>query len=180
MKNVAKLNKGTASRSKQLGDIGEKLIESILARNNFTNIKNLNHHKVNFPYADIYAERDGVKYVISVKTRNKYEFGSGRINPRYKLGSKCYQNAPLAEKQFDAVAAWVTISLDEKNFSVYFGTLSSLNGSKAVKMTTKHLNSYECLAKDESHEFDYERLKNTYETEEINLNSDNQILKEIK
>ncbi len=166
MKRSAKLDKEVAHRFKKLGDIGEELTESLLKGNGFENVQNLNHLKNNFPYADFYAEKDCVRYVISVKIRNKYEFtrdGTKRLNSRYKLGSKCYEYAQIAERQFDAQAAWLTISLDAKTYSAYFGLLSSLNGSRGVNMSEKAIASYHCLAKDMLHSFNYAELKNAYE-----------------
>jgi hypothetical protein len=74
MKRVAKLDKGVANRWKRLGDVGEELTESLLLKNGFTNIRNLNHNKKNFAFADFYAEKEGAKYVISVKTNTPEEW----------------------------------------------------------------------------------------------------------
>jgi len=169
MKRTAKLDKVTAHRFKKLGNIGEELTEHLLKVNGFDNVQDLNLLKSNFPFADFYAEKDGVRYIISVKIRNKYEFtrdGTKRLNSRYKLGSKCYEHAEVAEVQFNAKAAWLTISLDSKTFSAYFGLLSSLNGSRGVNMSEKAVVSYQCLAKDAPHQFNYAELKNVYEVAE--------------
>jgi len=166
MKRFAKLDKQVAYRWKLLGDIGEKLTESLLIANGFTNVRNLNRDKTNFPYADFYAERDDVKFVISVKARNRYEFncdGKRRLNCRYKLGRSCYELAKAAEAQFHATAAWLTISVDSERYSAYFGLLSSLNGNRGVNMSLKAIASYECLANEARHTLNYAELKNTYE-----------------
>jgi hypothetical protein len=158
-------SKSTGLRSRRLGDIGEFLAERILEASHFTNITNLNRRSCNFPYADYYAERNGSKYVISVKIRNKYEFAVGkarRLNSRYKLGSNCYHLAPNAEREFGAKAAWLTISLDECTYSAFFGLLSALNGSTGISMTAKATSTYECLAENERHGLDYPDLKNEY------------------
>ena|SRR3989442_12755141 len=101
--------------------------------------------------------------------RNKYEFTrdeSRRLNSRYKLCSKCYEHAEIAEKEFNAKAPWLTISLDSKTYSAYFGVLSSLNGSRGVVMSEKAIAGYESLAKDERHDFNHSELKNVYEIAE--------------
>lgn len=165
MKKLAKLDKSTAHRSIKLGSIGEDLAEIVLGKNGFGNIKNLNHIRKNFPFADFYAEKDGVNYVISVKIRNKYQ-RSGNLNDRYKLGKKCYENSEPAEREFNAIAAWLTISFDSETYSAYFGLLSSLNGSSGVRMTEKAVAFYECLAKEESHSYNYAELKNVYEVKD--------------
>lgn len=48
---------GTVLRRKSLGTLGELFAIKALVDNNFSNIRNLNDHKKNYPYADIYAER---------------------------------------------------------------------------------------------------------------------------
>ncbi len=85
MTRTAKLDRRTALRFKKLGDVGEELTDSLLRRNGFDEVRNLNLLRNNFAFADVFAERDGVRYVISVKMRNKYEFtrdGSRRLNSR--------------------------------------------------------------------------------------------------
>lgn len=167
MKKTTKLDRTTAHRCKKLGDIGEELAEHLLKVNGFSNVQNLNLLKSNFPFADFYAEREDVRYIISVKIRNKYESTcdeTERLNSRYKLGSKCYEHAEVSELQFDAKAAWLTISLDSETYSAYFGLLSLLNGSRGVKMSEKAVALYECLAKDLPHDFNYVELENVYET----------------
>jgi hypothetical protein len=99
------LNAATARRARGLGGAGERLAETLLARAGFTAVPNLNREAMNFPYADFYAERNGERFVISVKMRNKFEARTGRLNSRYKLGRRCYKLAQRAEKRLDARAA---------------------------------------------------------------------------
>lgn len=71
--------------SKQiLGKIGEDLPQS-----EFTDIKNLNVIKNNFPIFDIIAKKEGEVYVFSAKARKRYG-ANGKINPCYNIlsGSK--------------------------------------------------------------------------------------------
>jgi len=67
-----------------LGRIGEDLPQS-----EFTDVKNLNDIKHNFPVFDIIAKKDGEVYVFSVKARKRYG-ANGKINPCYNIlaGSK--------------------------------------------------------------------------------------------
>ena len=67
MKRTAKLDRVTAHRFKKLGDIGEELTEQLLKVNGFDNVRNLNLLKNNFPFDDFCAEKDGIRYIISVK-----------------------------------------------------------------------------------------------------------------
>ena len=71
--------------SKQIiGKIGEDIPQS-----DFTDIKNLNDIKHNFPVFDIIAKKDDEIYVFSVKARKRYGV-NGKINPCYNIlsGSK--------------------------------------------------------------------------------------------
>ncbi|MBM4055966.1 MAG: hypothetical protein FJ264_15140 [Planctomycetes bacterium] len=66
--------KKEALRKKSIGALGELFGIKALVDNSFEKIVNLNDNKMNYPYADLYAEKDGTRYVISIKTRNKYFF----------------------------------------------------------------------------------------------------------
>lgn len=165
----SKLDKKVTSRWKKLGDLGEDLAVILLEKAGFKNIKNLNRERQNRIFADIYAKRDQVSYVISVKARNKYE-NNGNLNGRYKLGANCYEKSAEIEKEFKAQAAWVTIAIgiDTGTFDAYFGTLKSLNDNKGVPMTERATSNYEKLAWKEKFEDygitkdTYKNLKNTY------------------
>lgn len=52
---------------------------------------------MNETFADIECEKDGLKYIISVKARNKYQ-KNGKLNTRYNLGQDVYEKALNAEK----------------------------------------------------------------------------------
>ena len=43
-----------------------------------------------------------------------------------------YKKALAAEKKYNASAYWMAIQFDHKSFSIYFGSLKELNGSKAI------------------------------------------------
>jgi hypothetical protein len=66
------------------GRVGESLAEERLLLAGFSEVENLNLRKVNYPFADILAARDGQRYLIGVKTRNELQVG-GRVNPSYNL-----------------------------------------------------------------------------------------------
>lgn len=168
MKRTAKLDSKTAQRWQRFGALGEQLALEILLRNGFTNIRNVNTEKMNFAYADVVAERDGKRYVISVKARNKYErvrdpSRPRRLNSRYKLGARCYELAATAEKELSGHAAWLAIAVERATYSAYFGLLASLNNSRGIAMSERATMSHECLAQDEPHPFDYDALENVYE-----------------
>jgi hypothetical protein len=86
---------------------------------------------MNETFADIECEKDGLKYVISVKARNKYQ-KNGKLNTRYNLGANVYEKALSAEKKYNASAYWMAIQYDQNSFSIYFGFLKELNESKAI------------------------------------------------
>ena len=167
----SRFDKAVADRMKSLGNLGEYLAEELLKEAKFKNIKNLNSEKVNFPYADIYAERDGHKYCISVKTRNKKE-NNGNLNSRYKLGKEWERLSQEAEAEHSAIAAWVTVACDIDNgtFDAFFGLLTDLGGNSGIKMTQEATRDYEQLAfcrrfeKMGISEEAYKLLKNKYKS----------------
>ena len=123
--------KKEAERKKSLGELGELFAIKALVDKKFDRIRNLNDNHMNEKYADIECEKDGLRYVISVKARNKYQ-KNGKLNSRYNLGSTVYDIARSAENKYNAFAYWIAIQFDHKSFSIYFGSLKELNGSKAI------------------------------------------------
>lgn len=124
-------NKNEAARKKSLGELGELFALKAFVDKKFDRIRNLNDNLMNETFADIECEKDGLKYIISVKARNKYQKG-GKLNTRYNLGANVYEKAISAEKKYNASAYWMAIQFDHKSFSIYFGSLKELNGSKAI------------------------------------------------
>ncbi len=124
-------NKKEASRKKSLGELGELFALKSLVDKKFDRIRNLNDDSMNEAFADISCEKDGIKYIISVKARNKFQ-KNGKLNTRYNLGKKVYEKAVASEKKYKAKACWLAIQFDHNSFSIYFGQLSELNGSKAI------------------------------------------------
>ena len=165
----SKIDREVTTRWKKMGDFGEYVAEKLLSEHGFTEIRNLNKERRNNLFADIYAVKNKKPYVISVKARNKFE-NNGNLNGRYKLGKKCYENAPMLESEYKATAAWIAIAIDvaNKTFDAYFGTLSSLNGNTGIPMTADATRAYQCLASLRAiedmgiKEREYIQLKNLY------------------
>lgn len=120
-----------AARKKSLGELGELFAFKALVDHNFDKIRNLNDESMNETFADIQCEKDGKKYIISVKARNKFQ-KNGKLNSRYNLGQNVYEKSLLSEKKYNAEAYWMAIQFDFKSYSIYFGSLKELNGSKAI------------------------------------------------
>ena len=78
-------SKKEAARKKSLGELGELFAIKSLVDAQYDKIRNLNDDNMNEAYADIYCEKDGKKYIIRVKARNKYQ----------KNGDKYYNNFPI-------------------------------------------------------------------------------------
>ena len=158
----ARARQKEGKRTKALGEIGELYAIKALVDNGFTNIKNLNDIRMNYPYADVFAEKDGRRYVISIKGRNKWEV-SGRLNGSFHLmrSKNAYKNAEKAEKEFDAEAAWMAIPFDENQYSVYFGTLKELDGNKGIPIR-RCMDGYigEKLVLDKNHYLDWDFFTN--------------------
>ncbi len=124
-------NKKEAARKKSLGELGELFALKALVDKRFDRIRNLNDKTMNEAFADIECEKDGVKYVISVKARNKFQ-KNGKLNTRYNLGSNSHEKAMIVEKKYNAKAYWLAVQFDQTTFSIYFGSLNELNGSRAI------------------------------------------------
>jgi len=124
-------NKKEAARKKSLGELGELFAIKAFVDKKFDRIRNLNDKIMNESFADIECEKNGIKYIVSVKARNKYQ-KNGKLNTRYNLGSNAYEKALKAESKYNAMAYWLAIQFDQKDFSIYFGSIKELNGSKAI------------------------------------------------
>ena len=131
MKKMDSINKKEAARKKSLGELGELFALKALVDQQFDKIRNLNDQKMNEKFADIVCEKDGVRYAISVKARNKFQI-SEKLNTRYNLGSNAYEKAKYAEEKYNAKAYWLAVQFNSSSFSIYFGSLDELNGSKAI------------------------------------------------
>lgn len=123
--------KKEAARKKSLGELGELFAIKALVDRKIDKIRNLNDNHMNEKFADIECEKDGLRYVISVKARNKYQ-KNGKLNTRYNVGSSVYEKALAAEKKYNASAYWLAIQFDQKSFTIFFGSLKELYGSKAI------------------------------------------------
>jgi len=126
-------NKKEASRKRSLGELGELFALKALVDNKFDKIRNLNDISMNETFADISCERNGERFIISVKSRNKYQ-KNGKLNARYNLGKNVYEKALVSEKKYNAKSCWLAIQFDRNSFSIYFGNLEELNGSKAIPL----------------------------------------------
>ena len=115
---------------------------------------------MNVTFADIECEKDGQKYIISVKARNKYQ-KDGKLNTRYNLGKDVYEKSLSAEKKYNASAYWMAIQFDHKSFSIYFGSLKELNGSKAIPVDKCQKGQIgEIWEDNKRHYFDFEYYTN--------------------
>lgn len=164
-----------AQKTRLLGRIGEELAPPLLEQAGFTDIQNLNAKKMNHEDADFLASREGHRYFISVKARNKWtNQGEPDLNPRYKLHSKgrSIQDALETARSYQAEYAWLTIQVDRTTYSAYFGTHSQLllpgptgrklNG-KGVMMKGAYTRGYWALAEDEPHGYNYDLISNCLE-----------------
>ncbi len=116
-------NKKEAMRKKALGELGELVALKTLVDNGFEKILHLNDTKRrNFPFADLLAEKDGKKYAISVKARNKFQ-KNGTLNNRYNLKQT---HVAAVEKELAAEAYWMAIPFDKNSYSVRFGSVMEL------------------------------------------------------
>ncbi len=149
-----------AARKKSLGELGELFALKALVDKKFDRIRNLNDNLMNETFADIECDKDGLKYIISVKARNKYQ-KDGKLNTRYNLGKDVYKKSLSAEKKYNASAYWIAIQFDHKSFSIYFGSLKELNGSRAIPVDKCEKGLIgEIWEHDKRHYFDFDYYTN--------------------
>ena len=86
-----------ASKKKSLGELGELFAIKALVDDKYEKIINLNDKIMNFPFADLYAEKGKSRLIISVKARNKFQ-KNGNLNDFYNLGNNAYRNAASAKR----------------------------------------------------------------------------------
>ena len=158
------VEKKEALRKKSLGELGELFGIKALVDNSFENVVNLNDKKMNYPFADLYAEKGDKKYIISIKARNKYQ-KNHTLNARYNLGSNAYKNAQAAEIEYDAEPHWMAIQFDVHTYSIYFGSLHVLNRRSGIPIRECEKGAVgACLVKDKRHYFDFEFFGNKKNT----------------
>ena len=67
----------------KLGRLGEDLVAERLEHNGYTNIENLNVRRHNYPFGDLLATKNGIRYFIGVKARNEMRQGDVGLNESY-------------------------------------------------------------------------------------------------
>lgn len=157
-------------RITKLGQLGEDLVAERLSGFGFTDIENLNRRRVNFPFGDLIATKDGVRHFIGVKARNEMRQGDVGLNESYNLvlisdvanaklkaegKSQSQITALLWEEvsklaaNLNAIPAWATVSIRprEGTYSAYFGLAAELGNRRSVPMTPNACGNYECLAR---------------------------------
>lgn len=153
-------NEKEAARKKSLGELGELFAIKALVDAHFDKIRNLNDDHMNVQFADIYAEKDGKKYVISVKARNKYQV-NGSINSRYNLGTNAYEKAAKVSEEYDAIPYWMAVQFDRNSYSIYFGSLECLDGRNAIPVDKCEKGEVgTILVHDKRHYFDFDFYSN--------------------
>jgi hypothetical protein len=140
-------------RTKALGTWGENKAIDLLKKAGFNDVRDMNAAVANHPFGDIYAERGGSRYMIGVKTRNKYQV-SGILNPTYNV-RKRNANVEIIAQRHNALLAWVAISVvpEKQELSAYFGTIAQIEdrGERfSIPMKPDQTCKYECLANKES------------------------------
>jgi hypothetical protein len=141
-----------SERRKALGDWGEKKAIDLLKRAGFSNVKDMNAETHNHPFGDIYAERGGMRYLVGVKTRNKYQ-ESGPLNATYNVKKRGVDVQSLG-RRYNADLAWVAIAVipEEQTFSAYFGTIAQIEESTerfSIQMKPEHTRRYELLGRED-------------------------------
>ncbi len=137
-------------RKRALGDWGERKALDLLKRAAFRNVRDINAESANHPFGDIFAERNGERYLIGVKTRNRYQM-SGLINPTYNVRKRGADVQGIARRH-SATLAWVAIAVvpEEQTFSAFFGTIAQIEDAGerfSIPMKPEQTAHYECLSR---------------------------------
>lgn len=137
-------------RKRALGDWGERKAVDLLKRAGFQNVRDMNAESANHPFGDIFAERDGMRCLIGVKTRNKYQV-SGLINPTYNVRKRGADVRAIARRH-SATLAWVAIAVipEGQTFSAFFGTIAQIEDAGerfSIPMQPQQTARYECLSR---------------------------------
>jgi hypothetical protein len=156
-------------RITKLGRLGEDLVAERLHHQGFTHIENLNLRRHNYPFGDLLATKDKVRYFIGIKARNEMRQGDVGLNECYNLilipdaanrRLKAQGKSPgqitsmlladisaLADK-LSATPAWATVSIRPRSgtYSAYFGLVATLGNRRSVSMVPKACATYRCLA----------------------------------
>jgi len=158
-------------RIEKLGQLGEKLAAERLAVNGFTEIEDLNSIRVHYPFGDLLATRDGVRYFVGVKARNEMRQGEVGLNEAYNfvlisdaMNAKLKGEGKTADQitalllaemttlatTHKAIPAWITVPIRAKTgtYSAYFGLLSKLGNRRSIPMKPDDCKYHECLARD--------------------------------
>jgi Holliday junction resolvase-like predicted endonuclease len=154
--------KKEAARKKSLGELGELFALKALVDNGYK-VSNLNDRRMNFPFADLLAEKDGIKYIISVKSRNMLQ-KNNTLNSSYKLGDDVYDKIDKALTSIKAVPCWLAVQFERQHYSIYFGLIQELEGKKRIpinKCMQKEIG--QCLAHRNKHFFDFDYFENQKE-----------------
>jgi predicted transport protein len=127
----------------------------------FTSVRDLNAVRYNHPGGDFLAERNGHRYFITVKARNKFVQRTRQLNGGYNIYPAKVRRAA---REYDAIPSWLTIQLDtdRRSYSAYFGTIDSLRNPDAiaVPMSPTATSRYECIARDKFDEAITAQLSN--------------------
>lgn len=157
----------TVERISKLGRLGETLAEEQLNANGFSNVKNLNE-SINYPFADLVAELKGVRFLISVKTRNEFQ-ANGKLNPCFNAVNpnqavlRALKAEGKTEDQITAIIweavdhlasrwgarpAWISIPMrpEEGTYAAYFGEVAQIRHRRSIPMTAEACRRYRKLA----------------------------------
>jgi hypothetical protein len=137
-------------RKRALGAWGERKAADLLERAGFRNVRDMNVESANHPFGDIFAERAGARYLVGVKTRNRYQV-SGLINPTYNVRKRGADVEAIARRH-SATLAWVAIAVipEEQTFSAFFGTIAQIEDAGerfSIPMQPEQTARYECLSR---------------------------------
>ncbi len=139
--------------SKNTGNVGEELATSVLELAGFRVVDLNKTIRRNFKFADLLAERKGMWYAVSVRSRHKYT-NDGAVKNCYKLKTDKIAEALEEIRQImriDALPAFVAIEFDRETYNAYFGIVSEQTRRNGIGMRENERAKYECLGENRPH-----------------------------
>ena len=138
--------------------LGELLCIRAFVDEKFNNIRRLSIKNSNSNFGDLYVEKYDKKFIINIKSRNKYQ-KSHLEKTFYNLKSGEKSLAKDAENEYGAEAYWMLVLFSQQTYSIFFGSISSLYDLDSIPIRECEIGSVGlCLVKDAELIFDVSKL----------------------
>jgi hypothetical protein len=163
----------TKTRKQELGDFGEDRALQKLLEKKFDKIEKMPR---NFPFFDLMAKQGTRRFLIPVRTRNKFTAKGKLKKNNYNLYTKegHFESASKIATFFGAEIVWVAVTIDTmtKTFCAYTGDVDLFKPKRPlpnyIPMRPGDVPKHDCLARDVFDEEISESWSNIEETVSAN------------